>query len=424
MSDYQLKTLKNGLRLILVPKKSTEVVTVMAMFRVGSRNEEPEIAGISHLLEHMHYKGTKKRPKATEIAEFIESIGGEHNAFTNKEFTGYYTKLAPKYIEKAFDFLSDNLINSTFDKAELEKEKSVIVEEINMYEDLPMIIVENRFEEAVFGNNALGQDIIGTKESVRNTTAEKLFEYKNKYYSAENAVLVLAGNFGKYSEDDLAALAEKYFAINKTKSNPMSGLKLNDKKAVRIIEKKTEQSHIVVGFKTVSFEDPDFFPLEILATILGGGMSSRMFSEIREKRGLAYSVKTACSNYIESGVLYTQAGVPNEKVEEAVSAIMEEYKKIKKNVPSEAEISKAKEMICGRMLIKFEDSEELADHYAIEATLSKKILTPKELLERYQSVTQSDILRIAKKYFTDDRLGFTYIGPKIDKEKIKKLLQI
>lgn len=420
--EYTLKTLKNGLRLILVPRRATEVVTVMAMFKVGSRQEETDIAGISHVLEHMHYKGTPKRPTGFSVAEFIESIGGEHNAFTGKEYTGYYVKIMPKHLEKGFDFLSDNLLNSKIEDSELDREKGVIIQEINMYEDLPMQMVGSHFEKIIFGDNALGRDIIGRKESVSATTSAKLFDYKEKYYQAKNAVVVLAGNFGKYSDQEIAKLVEKYFQFKNEPVKKTSPVKINNKKSHYIENKKTEQTHLVVGFKTVSFNHPDYFALDLLATVLGGSMSSRMFSEVREKRGLAYSVKTRTSEYSESGTIETQAGVGHGKLYEATEAIMGEYKKVKEELVSDSELAKVKEITLGKMLIGIEDSEEIAFHYASEALLADKILTYDEMRKIYQKITASDIMRVAKKYLVDEKMGLAVIGPKIDKKKLLKLL--
>jgi len=424
MNEYKMITLKNGLRLLLVPRESTGVATVMILFKVGSRYESDNQAGISHVLEHMHYKGTPKRPSGLKIAEFIESIGGEHNAFTGKEYTGYYAKLAPKHIEKAFDFLSDFLSNSLFRPEDLEKEKQVIIQEIDMYEDLPMEIVGNKFEEAVFGQNALGRDIIGDRSTVQSVTKDDLAAYRSNYYAATNAVLALAGNFGGMSEEEIEKLAEKYFSFEHDLKATPPAVSIPDVAGNNIVERKTEQSHLVVGFRTVALGHPDYHKLEILGLILGGSMSSRMFEEIREKRGLAYSVRTSTNNYIEAGTLTTQAGIPHEKVNETISAIIGEYKKIKEEKVSPFELQKAKEIINGRILIRFEDSEDLVHHYATDELLLNKVETPEELVKIYQNITADDIMEVANKYFTNDRLGVAFIGPKFDREKLSELLKI
>ena len=422
--EYSLKTLKNGLRLILIPRKSTEVVTVMAMFKVGSRQENDEIAGISHILEHMHYKGTDKRPTGMKIAEFIESIGGEHNAFTGKEYTGYYTKIMPKHLEKGFDFLSDNLLNSKLDSTELEKEKKVILQELNMYEDLPMEKVGSYFDKVIFGDNALGRDIIGFKKSIAEATREKLFDYKEKYYQAKNGVVALAGNFGEYTENQIIELSEKYFNFEGRGVEKTEQIELNEKKQSFLEDKKTEQTHLVIGFKTVSLNHPDHFKLDLLSVILGGSMSSRMFEEVREKRGLAYAVRTCSSAYTESGDISTQAGVEHAKLYEAIEAIIGEYQKIKEGIVPEAELAKAKEIVLGRMLIKIEDSEEVAFHFASDALLSKEILTFEQIRNIYQKITTDDILETARKYLVDEKMGLSVIGPDIDQQKLEKIFFI
>ncbi len=424
MTDYKLSKLKNGLRLILIPRKSTEVMTIMAMFKVGSRQEKDEIAGISHVLEHMHYKGTSKRPSGIKIAEFIESIGGEHNAFTGKEYTGYYAKIMPKHLPQGIDFLSDILLNSKFDSLDLEKEKQVIIQEINMYEDLPMEMVGSHFEKAVFGNNALGRDVIGYKKSVSAVTREKLIEYKKNFYQANNAVIAMSGNFGSYSEEEIKEMIEKSFGFENGQVEKTEIIDLNNKKSIYIEDKKTEQTHLVIGFRSVSLNDPDFFKVELLAHVLGVGMSSRMFEEVREKRGLAYSVRTSSTSFVESGAIMTQAGVEHNKLYEAAEAILGEYRKIKLKKVPQAELDKAREILLGRMLIKLEDSEEVAYHYATDALLADKILTPDQIKEAYQKITPADIMEVANKYLIEERMGLSIIGPGIDKHKLEKIYKL
>ena len=421
---YKLFTLKNGLRVILVPNKSTEVVTTIVMFRVGSRNETEENAGISHVLEHLCFKGTKKRPTAHEMSEFVDSLGAMNNAFTDKEVTAYFVKARPKNLEKSFDYLSDMLLNSLFRQEDLDREKNVIIQEINMYQDQPMSMVGENFEQAVYGHNALGRQVIGYKKTVKAVTSKALFNYRDAYYQGENGVLVLAGNFGDRTEADIKVLAEKYFQFNNEEITKPEKIDLERSEILISQIKKTEQSHIILGFKTVSQNHPDFFKLEVLATLLGGSMSSRMFEEVRERRGLAYAVRTRTLSYAETSTLFTQAGVEHDKVEEAFSAIAGEYKKIKLEKVEEAELTKAKEVKCGRFLITLEDSEELANHYAAEALLSDKILTPNEIIEKYQSVTVEDIMDMANKYLVEENMVASFVGPKIDKEKVISLIKL
>lgn len=420
-SNYKEHTLPNGLKVIFVPNNSTEVVTTMILFGVGSRYEKNEQAGISHLLEHMVYKGTKKRPTSFEIAEFIDSFGGDHNAFTSKEYTGFYVKATPKHLPDVFDFLSDLLLNSKFSADDLEKEKKVISEEIKMFEDLPMAMVENYFEAAVFGNNELGREIIGSHKTVGSVTQTELIEYCQKYYYAQNTVIVLAGNLGQKSPEELQKEIENQFCFPENESKQLDTIEFPNIFQSKIVKKKTEQSHLVIGFRTVPLNHVDFYKLEVLSVILGGSMSSRMFEEIREKRSLAYAVKTSDASYKESGALYTQAGIPNEKVEEAALAIVNEYKKIKTERVTEKELNNAKEILINKMLIKFEDSEELAYHYASSKLLLRRVETPDEMIANYRKVSATDIMETANKYFEKTRMAMSFIGPSFPEEIIKQI---
>jgi predicted Zn-dependent peptidase len=425
MRDIEFKKiiLKNNIRLILVPDSAKQVVTSMILFGVGSRYETEKLAGISHVLEHMFYKGSQKRPTALDVSEFIENIGGEHNAFTSKEYTGYYTKVAYKHLKKAIDFLSDLVSNPLFPVAELEREKNVILQELDMYEDLPMEVAATNFEKALFGDNALGRDVIGTKKSIQEVSREDLVNYRGKYYSGSNTVIVLAGNFNSMNEKEIIDLIEKSFDIKGGEKSAYPTVNLTLKKASIVIEKPTEQSHLLLGFRGVSYDDVDRHKLRLLALILGGSMSSRMFTEIREKRGLAYSVHTSSSNYQDTGVIDTYAGVPHARVHEAIAAIINEYARVKKDV-TEDELKRAKEIIFGRMLIGSEDSSELASMYAMNELLTNKILTIKQITEIYEKITVADVTNVAKKYLVDDRMAFSFVGPKLDKEMLKKVFKI
>jgi predicted Zn-dependent peptidase len=359
-----------------------------------------------------------------EIAEFIESVGGEHNAFTGKEYTGYYAKIVPKHLVEALDFLSDNLLGSRMTDEDVEHERAVIKQEINMYEDIPSEVCSNKFEEVVFGKNALGRDIIGTKETLDATSRQDILNYKEEHYFGENVVVVIAGNQADHSEESIIKLIEEYFPLRSATGAKKDALKLRLKKSFEIVKKDTAQAQIAVGFQTTSVSDKDTFTLELLSVILGGAMSSRMFQEIREKRQLAYSVRTTTSSYIESGTLVTQAGVNEGKTVEAIEAILNEYRKIKTEKVSAKELAKAREIINGKMLIKFENSEELAYHYASDETLIGKTHTPAELAAIYTSIGVDDIFNAANKYFSDDRLGLCFVGKQLDRERVRQILNM
>jgi len=392
----------------------------MLMFHVGSRDENTSLAGISHVLEHMHYKGTKKRSTSQEVAEFIESIGGEHNAFTSKEYTGYYVKVAAKHIEDSFDFLSDLIVNPLFRSEDLEQEKKVILQELSMYQDIPMEIVANKFENLVFGDNALGRDIIGRRESIESTTRDDLLGYRARYYHAGNAVLVIAGNFEISKIKDKVAKLFTLPSGKKVKRNPLF---LDKPQMLGLTKKKIEQSQVCAGFLGASTLDEDRFALRLLTVILGDSMSSRMFVEIREKRNLAYAIKTSASFYLESGAIETQAGVAHANVYEVIEGILHEYEKIKSVEVNDSELQKAKEIITGKLLIAFEDSEQVANHFAFGELFSRENLTPSELLVKYNKVTTKDIHRVAKKYFIKENLSVAVLTPNDITKKVTSLIQ-
>ena len=414
--------LKNGVRLVLAPDANRNVVTVMTVFGVGSRFESDKEAGISHVLEHMFFKGSKKRPNHLKIAEFIENIGGENNAFTSKEYTGFYAKVASCHLEKAVDFISDLLLNPLFPADELEREKGVILQELAMYDDLPMEIAATKFEEALFGDNALGRTVIGFKKSISNVTREDLVEYWQKYYGAGSAVIVLAGNLGM-TESDAVNIAEKYFQFPEIKSSETPEITLNNNKSKILVGKNTEQSHLVIGFPASSSSDKDRHPLRLLTVILGGSMSSRMFTEIREKRGLAYAVRSVTEHYHETGALATYAGVPHDKILPAIEAVINEYRKIRNDITDD-EVARAKEILLGKLLIEFEDTNEVASHYALSELLLGEILSPEELQEIYKSLTKNDILKVAKKYINDERMALSFVGPKLDEIELNKIFTL
>jgi len=423
-NQYRKFVLKNGLRVVLVPNPTSAVVTATIIFKVGSRYEEDKEAGISHVLEHMHYKGTKKRPNAVEIAEFIESVGGEHNAFTAKEYTGYYAKVPASHLEDALDFLGDILQNSLFDSKELEKEKVVVLHEFDMYEDIPVEVASNQFEKCLFGNNSLGREIIGTKKSILSITPKDLFAFKEKFYTASNAVLVIAGNVGGKSDRELIKLFERYFDLPQKSPFEPQQIKIIKEKCLKVYRRRAEQSHIIIGFHGPKFSDPDRFGIKMLALILGGSMSSRMFVEIREKKNLAYAIRSSVTNYLEAGFIDTHAGVGHEMVYETISSILTEYRKIKEAEIPEREVQKAKEIIRGRLMISFEDSEEAANHYAIDELMSGEILTQERLDEIYSNITAKELYVLSHKYLDDDKMSLACVGPSAKEDEIKKIFKL
>jgi len=408
--NYKKTTLKNGLRVITVPMKDTQTVTVVIMVGVGSRYETEKEAGISHFIEHMFFKGTQKRPNTLAISEELDAIGGEYNAFTSKDRTGYYAKVDCKHIETALDVVSDIFLNSKIEEKEIEKEKGTIIQEINMYEDNPMAKISNVFENLLFGGNPLGREIIGYKKTVFSFTRPNFLEYMRRFYVANDTVIAVAG---KIEEKKIIRQIESYFSgMVKGQKPNFEKFKSNQKEPeLKIKFKKTDQTHLMVGARAYPEGHKDRFALSLLGVILGGNMSSRLFLEVREKRGLAYYVSTGGDSYKECGYIATQAGVEHKNLKTALEVILGEYKKIAATGVSEKELKKAKEYIKGKSVMSLEASDEVAMFFIDQELRRKKILTVKEIFAKIDRVTTGDILRVARDVFQKNKLNLALIGP-------------
>ncbi len=418
------KILNNGLRLIISPMPSFESATVLVMVGAGSRYENKKNNGISHFLEHMAFKGTEKRPTAMEISSLVDGIGGEFNAFTGKETTGYYVKAGANNVELAIDLLSDMLQNSKLDKAEMDKERGVIIEEINMYEDTPMRKLGDIYETLLYGDTPMGWDIAGTKDVINSVTREDFVAYMGKLYSPDNITVVVAGGV---DPKHIEGLVEKYFG-NMKRFDTVRGDKVLDgqsKPAVLVRQKKTEQVHIAIGVRTTPLEHPDRYGLDVLAAVLGGGMSSRLFHEVREKRGLAYYVRTSSDNYTDCGTLVTTAGVDPARIDDAIQVILEQYALIKKpgNI-TEEELRKAKEFLKGHFVLELEDSRSVASFYAHEELLESKLEDPGAINAYIEEVTAEKLTEVANKYIVEDTLNLAVIGNIASGKKFEKLLKL
>lgn len=422
MNNIEKVVLDNGLRILFLDNPSSKVATALLLFGAGSRFEEERVAGISHVLEHMFFKGTKKYPTPTDLAKYIDSLGGEFNAFTSKEYTGYYIKLRAENINKGVSYLSELVSNPLFLQRELDKERHVILQEYDMYEDLPSEVASSRFERILFPDNSLGRDTIGTKKAIESITAEDIIFYKETHYNYKNAVFVIAGNIQNQKENILRQIKEDLSLGNNPKSTIDKQEQIETKKFT-ITKKPIEQSHLIIGFRGVGYNDEDRYALKLLSVILGGSMSSRMFTEIREKNGLAYTVKTASSSYIDTGVFETYAGVADEKLEKAFGLILSEYKKITSSLVSSEELNIAKEIIMGKTVITLEDTEELANFYGMNELMTEKVTDIEEIIKKYQSITKDDILRVAKKYIAPQSLCVSIVSKKKDISQIEKLIK-
>lgn len=399
--------------------------TVMAMVAAGSRYETKQNNGIAHFLEHMAFKGTYKRPTALEISSLIDGMGGEFNAFTSKETVGYYIKTASNRIETSIDLLSDMLMNSKLDSEEISKEKGVIIEEINMYEDMPARKLGDIYEQLLYGDTPMGWDIAGVKENIMNTTRDDFVSYMGQLYSASNMTVVVAGGI---DEAHAVSLVSQYFGNMKqfpTKSYEHI-TESQQKPAVFIREKQTEQIHVALGVRTVSISSSKRYALSVLSAIMGGGMSSRLFHEVREKRGLAYYVRTSAEEYADVGTLVSTAGIDPKRVVEAIEVMVAEYSKISQGTMglTDEELHKAKEFIKGHLVLDLEDSRSVAGFYAHQELLEPVIENAEEIIAQIEAVTKEEIEAVGKEFFVDKSLNLAVIGNFTDRQKLEGLLKL
>lgn len=422
---FKKYTLKNGVRLIIALRTETKAVTVMLGVAAGSRYEDKSIAGVSHFVEHMFFKGSKKRPTPELVNDFINNIGGMYNAYTDKELTAYHVKISSDHLLEVFDYLSDNLINPLNLQEEFDREKGVVIEDIKMHKDRPMEEVFELFEETAYTSEALGRRIAGTVGSVEKISLSDLKKYEAEHYIAENVVLVVAGNLGKLTEDEVVQRAEEYFQVKSGKPGSFEKSDSVDKSKLAIGNRKTEQTNVIVGFGGPGLRnEEDKYAMRLLAGILGGSSSSRMFAEIREKRGLAYAMEADYQGYADTGSILALANVAHGNVEKAAKAIVEEYRKITIEEPSGEELKRVKEILKSGVLIGLEDSENLAEMLMRMEILQEKLIDPDEIIGRYERITPADILRVAKKYLSFDKMIISAVGSEIDKQKLNNILNV
>ena len=409
-NNYQFHTFPNGLRLVLVPMSSTKTATILVLVGTGSRYETKKINGISHFLEHMMFKGTAKRPGALDISYELDSVGADYNAFTSQEYTGYYVKSSADKFDLSLDVISDIFLNSRFDENEILKEKGVIVEEINMYKDTPMRYVNDLFDELLYGDQPLGWPITGEKDEVIKLERENFVEYFNTHYFAKNTIIAVAGNIN--AEETKEKISKAFSTIREhTKLQAVPVREEQSDPTAKIFYKKTDQTHFCLGVRTFGLNDPREEALDVMSVILGGGMSSRLWNEVREKRGMAYYVRTGADAFVDAGCLVTRAGVDNKRVGSAIEIILNEYQKIKEEMVDEKEIRKAKDFIKGKVAISLEASDDLASFYAEQELLRGKILTLEERLEKIEKVTAEEVKNLAGEIFVPGKLNLSLIGP-------------
>lgn len=421
---HQKTTLGNGLRVITAPMPSFESSTVMVMVGAGSRYETKKNNGISHFLEHMAFKGTEKRPTALDISTLIDGIGGEFNAFTSKEITGYFVKSAVSHVELCIDVISDMLQNSRFLVEEINKERGVILEEINLYEDTPARKIGDVYERLLYGDTPMGWDIAGEKDVIKKITREDFMSYMSSLYSPSNMTVVVAGGI---NPSKTVKMVEKYFG----KMMPFATQRYSkvvenqSKPQIFVKQKTTEQVHVALGVRTVPMSHKDHYVLGILSAILGGGMSSRLFHEVRERRGLAYYVRSSSEHFQDAGTLVSTAGLDPKRVTDGISVMVEEYSKIRtqKFAPTDAELKKAKEFVKGHLVLELEDSRAVSIFYGQQEMLEEKIKNPDEILAQFDKVSKDDVVNAAKKYINEGTLNLAVIGNFTSGQNFEKLLK-
>ena len=418
---FEKRTFKNGLRCIVAPMKDTEAVTLWALFGTGSKYETKKINGISHFLEHLFFKGTKSRPKPGQIWRELDRIGAQKNAFTSKEYTGYYVKSSAKHFDIGLDIVSDILVEPLFKKEEVEKERGVILQEIAMYEDNPQRQAYQLIEELMYGDQPAGWEVAGTPDIVKKITRDEILKYKESNYIAGNAVVAVAGNI-----DPEAAFAktEKAFLHmpEGKKLNKIKVLERQKRPAIQFKKKDVDQTHLRLALRAYNMYDERRYALQVLATILGGNMSSYLWREIREKQGLAYYVGTSADEATDTGYLLATAGVSHANFLKTVKKIIEIFKHIKSNGVTERELDFAKEFIRGSMALAFETTDDVATFLASQELFYGKIMMPEDILSKIEKVRRSDIMKVVKDVFKRDKVNLAAITPEENTADYDKIL--
>ena len=404
MKKHEIVTLGNGLRIAVDEMKDVETVAVGVFVNTGSSNETPEINGISHFLEHMAFKGTEKR-NARQIAEEFEGIGGRINAYTSKEKTVYYAKVLKQHAEFAVEFLADILQNSTFDKVEMEKERGVILQEIAMTNDTPDDIVFDYFQETAYPKQALGRSILGPVKNIKKFKRDHFVNYMQRQYNYQNIAIVAAGAI---KQEDLLKWSEKYFThLGKNQIDPLELPQYKGGEFKK--EKKLEQVNLVLGFEGLSYLDPKYYTSQILAMILGGGMSSRLFQEVRENRGLAYSIYAFNYTYRNSGLFGIYAGTTPDKANELIQATCDEIKKICEEI-SDEEMKRVKTQFEAGLLMAKENTSSRMQKLGSDILSLGRIVPDREIMEEISQVKKSEIINLAQNIFNNSRATFAAIG--------------
>lgn len=415
--------MNNGLRVITVPKKDSPTTTVLVLVEAGSSFETKNLNGLSHFLEHMAFKGTEKRPKSIDVASELDGLGAAYNAFTSVDYTGYYAKAANEHFDEILDVVSDIYLHSIFDQKEIDKERGVIIEEINMYEDLPMRNVGDVFTALLYGDQPAGWNVAGEKETVRKMSRDDFLKYHRDRYLSESTIVVVAGDI---NEDDAVKKIERSFAgIAKGKGVPRERTKEEQSKPQLIVKnKKLDQTHLIIGVRTFDAFSERRFALQVLSDILGGSMSSRLFQKVREELGAAYYVHSGADLYFDHGFLGISAGIDNNRILQVTEAVLGTVKGLSASPVSAKELELSKEHIIGNMMMDLETSDQLAGFYGGAEIVTGRLLTADEIVEKIRAVSSGDIHDLAQEVFRNEKLNMAVITPFEDQEKLQNVLTL
>lgn len=411
-TKYTQSRLADGSRLILAPRHETDAVTLLVLFGVGSRYEQRQLNGISHFLEHLMFKGTKKRPNTLDIVKELDGVGAEYNAFTAKDHTGYYIKVDARHLQLAVDIMSDILNNSIFKQKEIDRERHVIVEEINMYEDNPMMHMDDLLERTLFGSvHPLGWEIAGPRSAVLGIKRNHIVAYWQRHYRPRNTAIVVAG---KYDEQAIAGMINAAFVrrgIRGAGPAYKRYTKFPTGPRVEFVKRQTEQVQLGIAFPGPSLAQSSLYAATLLATIMGGTMSSRLFIRIRERLGLCYFIKMDQGPYQDAGSIVVRAGLARTKIDQAIKAIWAELRRVADNGVTADELRRAKEYVSGKFLLSLEDSENVANWLGRQVILSDKLENVDAKLKKVRAVTAAQVQAQAKKAFKKNQLALAIIGP-------------
>lgn len=406
----KLKKLSNGLSVVLLSEESQRTATVLVLVSTGSKYETNKECGIAHFLEHLCFKGTEKRPTAMAISSELDGLGAEYNAFTGHEYTGYYAKVASHHLDSAIDLIGDIYCNPLISSDDVEREKGVICDEINMYEDVPMRKVSDIFMKVLYGDQPVGLPIAGEKKDIKKYTRKDVVNFRKKHYVPNATTVIISGKF-----DEKKVMSQIKSIFGKIEESKKFGKKkVNDKQEspqIIVQHKESDQTHIIVGVRTFPLKHESYYILTVLSAILGGSMSSRLFHKIRVELGLGYYVRASNDAFTDHGFLAASCGVDNARANEILPAIISEFKKLCDEKVEDDELKRAKDMISGRMLLGLESTDDLAEYYGFQYILRDEFISPDEAIKKINKVTARDIQELAKKIFVEKHLNAAIIGP-------------